>query len=703
MKNINEIFGCNVWTDEKMEKSLPKETYQKLKECLEEGKPIDLKTADIIASAMKEWAVSKGATHYTHWFFPMTGLTAEKHEGFINEKEGKPILEFLGKELIKGEPDASSFPSGGIRETFEARGYTVWDPTSYVFVKDHALYIPTAFCSYNGEALDKKTPLLRSMDEINKQSLRLLRLFGDNKVKNVKPTVGVEQEYFLVPKSVFEKREDLVLTGKTLFGAKPPKTQELDDHYYGTINANVKSFMEELNEQLYELGIFAKTEHKEVAPLQYELACKFENANVSLDHNQLVMELMKRTAINHDLVCVFHEKPFDYINGSGKHNNWSLQTNTGLNLLDPGTHLQTNLQFLLFVSAVYKACDEYQDLLRLSVASESNDYRLGANEAPPAIISVFLGDEIENALKSISSHEEQKAIHAKKVKLGVTAIPELTIDNTDRNRTSPFAFTGNKFEFRMLGSSASIAEANTTINTIVSYELEEFANELEKKMMKKSEDFNKYVLEIIEKTYKKHNRIIFSGNSYAKDWEIESEKRGLLNLKTTPDVLAHMLDQKNLDLFVNKNIYSQKEYLARYDIMVDSYIKNKKIEANIMKDMVNTMYLPSISKQIELFDHSIRIEKEYGLGEENVDVIRIKVLIAIKQKSFELMKEINAFFDKNENKTMENKIKLALACKDELTKILTDLRTQIDQAEEIVDRDIWKGPRYIDLLFKYHK
>jgi len=699
MKNISEYFGCNVWTLENLKSSISNSEISKILESYEKNKILDSKSADMIANSMMNWAISKGATHYTHWFFPMTGLTAEKHDGFINKKEGRPILEFSYKELIRGESDASSFPSGGIRETFEARGYTVWDPTSNVFIKDNVLYIPTAYCSYNGEALDKKTPLLRSIDVINKECTRLLHLIGKKDICKVIPNVGIEQEYFLIPKDVYEKRLDLVLTGKTLFGAKPPKTQELDDHFFGTINKNVKSFMEEVDEKLYELGIFAKTEHKEVAPLQYELACMYEDANLSLDHNQLVMEIMKKTALSHNLVCVFYEKPFDYVNGSGKHNNYSLITDKNINLFDPQQDVYNNYQFLLLISGVIKATDEYQDLFRISAASSSNDYRLGTNEAPPAIVSLYLGDEITSIFESIKNHEENNCIKLKNLRLGVKAIPEVLVDNSDRNRTSPFAFTGNKFEFRMLGSKSSIAEINTIINTTLAKVYKEYADIIEKELYV-NKDIREIVHSIIESTIKKHERVLFNGNGYSKEWELEAERRGLLNLKTTPDAISHMLDEKNIQLFESMNVLNKKEYVARYDIMVKSYLKKKRIEANTMIEMTNTMYIPSIDKEILNEKRVIDIINEVDSSLVTYDNIKITKLINIKYNAFKTILEIENVIKKEED---DNKLNTALEYKNVLIPLLTNLRKNIDEAEIIVDRDNWKGPRYIDILFKYKK
>ena len=575
MDTVTEIFGENVFNETTMKARLPKETYKQLMKTIEGGEKLDPSVANIVANAMKDWAIEKGATHFTHWFQPLTGVTAEKHDAFIQPtKEGGIIMEFSGKELVQGEPDASSFPSGGIRATFEARGYTAWDPTSYAFIKDGTLCIPTAFCSYTGEALDKKTPLLRSMEAISKQAVRVLKLFeGNENVTSVKTTVGPEQEYFLVDKSVYEKRPDLIYTGRTLFGAKAPKGQELEDHYFGMIKPRVQDFMKDLNKELWKLGILAKTEHNEVAPAQHELAPIFSTTNIACDHNQLTMEYMRKVAQRHDMVCLLHEKPFAGVNGSGKHNNWSISTNTGKNLLDPGATPDQNAQFLLFLAAVIKAVDEYQDLLRISVASAGNDHRLGANEAPPAIISMFLGDELTEILECLEAGKPYGTHEKQKMQIGVTVLPDFNKDTTDRNRTSPFAFTGNKFEFRSLGSNDSIACCNIMLNTAVAEVLSQFADELEG-----SKDFQSDLQKLVIKTIKEHKRIIFNGNGYSEEWVKEAAKRGLMNLKSTPEALAHLCDKKNADVLKKHGVFTDIELKSRYEIYNENYVKIINIE-----------------------------------------------------------------------------------------------------------------------------
>ena len=590
MKNIPNLFGSLVFNDSVMKARLPKETYKALKNTIQAGKSLDLEVANVVANAMKDWAIEKGATHYTHWFQPMTGVTAEKHDSFIYpDKDGKIIMEFSGKELVKGEPDASSFPSGGLRATFEARGYTAWDPTSYAFIKDGTLCIPTAFCSYSGEALDKKTPVLRSMEALNKQALRILKLFGKDDVKKVITTVGPEQEYFLVDKDMYDKRPDLVFCGRTLFGARPPKGQEMEDHYFGTIKPRVSAYMKELEEELWKLGVLAKTKHNEVAPAQHELAPIFATTNIATDHNQLTMELMKSIANKHNLACLLHEKPFAGVNGSGKHNNWSISTDTGINLLEPGDTPSENAQFLLFLTAVIKAVDDYQDLLRVSVASAGNDHRLGANEAPPAIVSMFLGDELTDILTAIENDTSYTDKGRSEMEIGVRVLPKFFKDTTDRNRTSPFAFTGNKFEFRMLGSTFSIAGPNIVLNTIVAEELKQFADTLEK-----SKDLDKDLNSLIKNTIKNHKRIIFNGNNYSDNWVQEAEKRGLLNLKTTPDALPYFIHSKNVDLFTKHHVFSESELYSRYEILMENYYKTIHIEALTMIDMVKKYIIPSV-------------------------------------------------------------------------------------------------------------
>ena len=592
MSSINEIFASNVFNDSVMRERLPKETYKALQRTIKDGRSLDPNAATVVANAMKDWAIEKGATHFTHWFQPLSGLSAEKHDSFISPtSDGKVIMEFSGKELIQGEPDASSFPSGGLRATFEARGYTAWDPTSYAFIKDGVLCIPTAFCSYGGEALDKKTPLLRSMQAINKQALRVLKLFGKTDVKSVKTTVGPEQEYFLIDEDIYNKRKDLIYTGRTLFGAKPPKGQELEDHYFGIIKPRVQAFMKELNDELWKLGILAKTEHNEVAPAQHELAPIFTTTNIAADHNQLTMEIMQKVAKKHHMVCLLHEKPFAGVNGSGKHNNWSLTTDTGVNLLNPGDTPYENAQFLTFLCAVIKAVDEYQDMLRVSVASAGNDHRLGANEAPPAVVSMFLGTELTDVLKAIEKDEPYGSKEKEILKIGVHTLPKFPKDSTDRNRTSPFAFTGNKFEFRMLGSSSSVSCTNVVLNTAVAEELKQFADELEG-----AANFEEALHELIKKTVTDHKRIIFNGNGYDDAWIAEAEKRGLLNLRSTPECLPYSLHEKNMKLFVSHKVYSETEMRARYEILSENYCKIINIEALTMIDMAKKDILPAVSK-----------------------------------------------------------------------------------------------------------
>ena len=594
MSSVTEIFGSMVFNDAVMQERLPKEIYRSLKRTIEEGTPLDITVANSVANAMKNWAIEKGATHFTHWFQPMTGITAEKHDSFITPAgNGRVIMEFSGKELIKGEPDGSSFPSGGLRATCEARGYTAWDPTSFAFIKDGSLCIPTAFCSYGGEALDKKTPLLKSMETLDKNCRRVLKLFG-KEVKHVTPTVGSEQEYFLIDKKLYDKREDLVFCNRTLFGANPPKGQELEDHYFGAIKPRVNAFMKDLDEELWKLGVLSKTKHNEVAPAQHEMAPVFTTTNLATDHNQLTMEMMKKVALRHGLVCILHEKPFEGVNGSGKHNNWSLSTDTGENLLEPGNTPEDNAQFLLFLTAVIKAVDEYQDLLRLSVAYAGNDHRLGANEAPPAIISIFLGDELTEVLNSITEGKPYDKKAKQVMKLGVDVLPAFPKDNTDRNRTSPFAFTGNKFEFRSLGASMSIACPNIMLNTIVADSLSFFADELEK-----ADDFNKALNALIKKTLQEHKRIIFNGDGYSQEWVEEAERRGLSNLKTTSDAMPHFLDKKNVELFLRHKVHTVPEMEARYEIQMEEYSKVLSIEAKTMVDMVNKEIIPAVVKYME--------------------------------------------------------------------------------------------------------
>ncbi|MBQ7752412.1 MAG: glutamine synthetase III [Treponema sp.] len=697
-EKVTEIFAENVFNETVMKARLPKETYKQLMKTIEGGEKLDPAVATVVANAMKDWAVEKGATHYTHWFQPLTGITAEKHDSFISPtSDGKIIMEFSGKELVQGEPDASSFPSGGIRATFEARGYTAWDPTSYAFIKDGTLCIPTAFCSYTGEALDKKTPLLRSMQAISKQAVRVLHLFeGNEAVKSVKTTVGPEQEYFLVDKSVYDKREDLIYTGRTLFGAKAPKGQELEDHYFGMIKPRVQEFMKDLNKELWKLGILAKTEHNEVAPAQHELAPIFSTTNIACDHNQLTMELMRKTAAKHGMVCLLHEKPFAGVNGSGKHNNWSISTNTGKNLLDPGATPESNAQFLLFLCAIIKGVDEYQDLLRISVASAGNDHRLGANEAPPAIISIFLGDELSAILDSIEKGVPYGKHEKEKMKIGVTVLPEFNKDATDRNRTSPFAFTGNKFEFRMLGSNESIACANVFLNTVVAEELSQFADLLEK-----SKDFKADLHALILKTIKDHKRIIFNGNGYDDSWVKEAEKRGLYNLKSTPEALPHILDEKNIKVFEKFGVYSKVELTSRYEIHNENYSKIINIEAETMLEMAKKDILPAASKYANKLAETIGLKKsvcsECDASYESEMLKKVSALtssIFAKTSTLEAaVAEAKSVSDKGDSG------KTALFYREKVFAAMGELRAVADELEVVTPKELWPFPSYGDLLY----
>ena len=691
MKQVQEYFGSMVFNDKVMKDKLSSDVYKSLKKTIQEGKELDITVANTVAQAMKDWAIENGATHYTHWFQPMTGVTAEKHDSFINPEDGGAvIMEFKGKELVKGEPDASSFPSGGLRATCEARGYTAWDPTSYAFIKDKVLCIPTAFCSYTGEALDKKTPLLRSMQALNKSAKRVLKLFGKD-VKTVKTTVGPEQEYFLVDEALYTKRTDLIYTGRTLFGAMAPKGQELEDHYFGVIKPRVQAFMNDLNEELWKLGIYVKTEHNEVAPAQHELAPVFTTTNIAADHNQITMEIMQKVARRNGLVCLLHEKPFKGVNGSGKHNNWSMSTDKGVNLLEPGETPSENAQFLLFLMAVIKAVDEYQDLLRVSVASAGNDFRLGANEAPPAIISIFLGSELQNVLDSIENDTPLKEGGKSLLRIGADVLPPLPKDSTDRNRTSPFAFTGNKFEFRALGSSDSISCANIMLNTAVAEELDGFAEVLEK-----AKDFNLELHELIKKTIKEHKRIIFNGNGYDESWKDEAKARGLLNLKTTPEALPYYLDKKNVRLFTSHGIYNENEINARYIIAQEHYAKVVNIEALTCLDMVNKDYLPALSKYSKVLVDTLVAKKALGLNvdyEYSVSKIisdGIYKIFDIKTKLEESLKEAQ-----NEEGLEEK----SMAYMEKVLPKMADLREAVDSLESYVDASYWPVPSYGDLLF----
>ena len=694
MSSVPEMFGSLVFNDDVMREKLPKDVYKSLRKTIDRGTDLDINVANVVANAMKDWAVEHGATHYTHWFQPMTGITAEKHDSFISPtSNGKVIMEFSGKELIKGEPDASSFPSGGLRATFEARGYTAWDPTSYAFIKDGSLYIPTAFCSYSGEVLDKKTPLLRSMEAISEQAVRVLRLFGNTSVRRVNTTVGPEQEYFLVDKKYYEAREDLMFTGRTLFGAKPPKGQELEDHYFGVIKPRVAAFMKELDEELWKLGVYAKTKHNEVAPAQHELAPIFTTTNIASDHNQLTMEMMKKIAERHGLVCLLHEKPFAGVNGSGKHNNWSISTDKGQNLLDPGTTPYENAQFLLFLVAVIKAVDEYQDLLRISVASAGNDHRLGANEAPPAIVSMFVGEELEEVLDAIEKGTDYKGGEKQTMEIGVHVLPNFPKDTTDRNRTSPFAFTGNKFEFRMLGSNQSISGPNIVLNTIVAEELKQFADELEG-----AEDFTKALNDLIRKTIKEHKRIIFNGDGYAESWQIEAEKRGLLNYKTTVEALPHFIDKKNIDLFTSHNVFTEKEMISRTEILLETYSKTINIEALTLNDMVKKQLLPALSTYTADLAAALAAKTAVVDGiDVSMEESELKELSAAQGKLYALSCKL----DKELAEVPGGEaLETATYYRDVIFAEMQGMREVIDAAEEKVSSDVWPVPTYADIIFR---
>ena len=694
--NVPDIFASMVFNDDVMRERLPKDVYKSLRKTIDNGKDLDITVANAVANAMKDWAIEKGATHYTHWFQPMTGITSEKHDGFVSpQPDGTAIMEFSGKELIKGEPDASSFPSGGLRATFEARGYTAWDPTSYAFIKDHSLYIPTAFCSYGGEVLDKKTPLLRSMEALSAQAVRILRLFGDSTTKRVITTVGPEQEYFLVDKKLYDERPDLIYTGRTLFGARAPKGQELEDHYFGAIKPRIAAFMQELDEELWKLGVLAKTKHNEVAPAQHELAPIFSTTNVATDHNQLTMETMKNVALRHGLVCLLHEKPFAGVNGSGKHNNWSISTDTGKNLLEPGKLPQENAQFLLFLAAVIKGVDEYQDLLRISVASAGNDHRLGANEAPPAIISIFLGDELTAILHAIETGTVYGGTLRVNMEIGVNVLPSFTKDTTDRNRTSPFAFTGNKFEFRSLGSQLNIACPNIMLNTIIADELEQFADELEGK-----EDFNGALNALIKRVIKEHKRIIFNGDGYADAWKAEAAKRGLTNLPTTVDALPHYTDEKNVKLFTKHKIYTEVEMQSRQDIILETYAKTINIEALTASDMVKRDILPAVSSYVAELASGVATKKAISDDipcEAELDII--KRLSGLQDCAYKKLAALdNAIIGVKE--VGEDPIEVATYYKDSVITAMTELRAVVDEMETLVSSDYWPYPSYGDLMFR---
>ena len=695
MEAVPEYFGSLVFDDRVMKATLSSKVYQSLKKTIDEGAQLDSSVANAVATAMRDWAVANGATHFTHWFQPLTGITAEKHDSFISPApDGGVIMEFSGKELIQGEPDASSFPSGGLRATFEARGYTAWDPTSYAFIKGKTLCIPTAFCAYGGEALDKKTPLLRSMEALNRQALRILRLFGNTQVKCVRTSVGPEQEYFLVDREMYNKRKDLIFTGRTLFGAKPPKGQELDDHYFGVIKPRVAAYMAELNEELWKLGIYAKTEHNEVAPAQHELAPIYETTNIAADHNQLTMEIMRTVALKHGMICLLHEKPFAGVNGSGKHNNWSISTDTGVNLLSPGETPYENAQFLLFLCAVIKAVDDYQDLLRISVATAGNDHRLGANEAPPAVVSIFLGDELTAILDAIENDKPYSAAEKTTMKLGVDVLPKFARDTTDRNRTSPFAFTGNKFEFRMLGSSNSISCANIMLNAAVAESLKIYADRLEG-----AEDFETTLHQMIKKTIKDHKHILFNGNGYDDTWIAEAtEKRGLLNLRTTPDAIPHILDQKNMDMLTAHKVFTEAEIRSRCEITLENYCKSVIIEANTMVDMARKQILPAVESYASDVAAAAAAKKavspELACGYEKGIVEKLSALTdQIAVKTDELETVVRKLSD------AADVIEESYAIRDTVLAKMSELRAAADEAETMTAESYWPFPTYGDLLF----
>ncbi|MCR5648383.1 MAG: glutamine synthetase III [Oscillospiraceae bacterium] len=695
MSTVSDYFGSMVFDDRVMRSTLSAEVYASLRKTIDEGKELDIGVANAVAEAMKNWAVANGATHFTHWFQPLTGITAEKHDSFISPSpDGSVIMEFSGKELIKGEPDASSFPSGGLRATFEARGYTAWDPTSYAFIKGKTLCIPTAFCSYGGHALDKKTPLLRSMEVLSREALRILRLFGNDTAKRVVSSVGPEQEYFLITKEMYDARPDLRFTGRTLFGAKPPKGQELDDHYFGVIKPGVAAFMEDLNEELWKLGILAKTEHNEVAPAQHELAPIYTTTNVATDHNQLTMEIMQKVAAKHGLVCLLHEKPFAGVNGSGKHNNWSIATDGGQNLLSPGDTPYENAQFLLFLCAVIKAVDDYQDLLRIAVATAGNDHRLGANEAPPAVISIFLGDELNAVLEAIETDTPYKGAEKTQMKLGVDVLPIFNRDTTDRNRTSPFAFTGNKFEFRMLGSSNSIACANIMLNAAVAESLRIYADRLEK-----AEDFETALHEMIKKTINDHKRIIFNGNGYDDAWIAEAtEKRGLLNYRTTADCMPHLMDEKNVRMLTSLGVFTEDELKSRRDIMLENYCKTVVIEANTMISMVHKRIAPAITRFTSDLAAQASVKKglfpDLACGYETDLVKKLSALTdTISEKTADLEKAVMGLQD------AEDVVSESALIRDAVLPAMCELRIPCDRAELLTAKSYWPFPTYGDILF----
>ena len=695
-QNIPEIYGSLVFNDKIMRSKLPKDMYKALKKTIENGSHLELDVANSVAVAMKEWAIENGATHYTHWFQPMTNVTAEKHDSFISPTgDGQVIMDFSGKELVKGEPDASSFPSGGLRATFEARGYTAWDPTSPAFIKDGTLYIPTAFCSYSGEALDKKTPLLRSMDTLNKEAVNILHILGNKEVKHVSTTVGPEQEYFLVDKDLYNKRKDLVFCGRTLLGAPAPKGQEMEDHYFGTLAPKVSAYMHDLDVELWKLGIPAKTKHNEVAPAQHELAPVFDTTNVAVDHNQLTMEIMKKVADKHGLVCLLHEKPFEEINGSGKHNNWSMSTDTGVNLLDPGKTPAENIQFLVFLMAVIKAVDEYADVLRISVASAGNDHRLGANEAPPAVVSVFLGDELTEVMKSIENDTYFTSHSAVQMDIGAKVLPHFVKDNTDRNRTSPFAFTGNKFEFRMLGSAASVANPNIILNTAVAEALRQFAQELSGVP---AEEMEHAVHELIKRAIRKHKRVIFNGNGYTDEWIEEAEKRGLYNLKSTPDALPMWIDEKNIKLFTDHKIFTKEEIFSRYEIWLENYSKTINIEANTMAEMVQKDLLPSVMTYTEKIAAAASAKKAVVADISTAcEASLISKLTALEEKMASGVEKLKA--DTATALATEDPLENAKAYQSVVLEDMEELRKAADAAEILIPDALLPYPTYGKLLF----
>lgn len=693
MEKVNEYFGSMVFDDRVMKAMLPSDVYNSLKKTIDDGAKLETDVANAVAEAMKDWAIEKGATHFTHWFQPLTGITAEKHDSFITPSpDGGIIMEFSGKELIKGEPDASSFPSGGLRATFEARGYTAWDPTSYAFVKDKTLCIPTAFCSYSGEALDKKTPLLRSMQALNKQAMRILKLFGNTDATCVRTSVGPEQEYFLVDKEMYEKRPDLEFCGRTLFGAKPPKGQELDDHYFGAIKPRVAEYMADLNKELWKLGILAKTEHNEVAPAQHELAPIYSTTNIATDHNQLTMEIMQKVASRHGLVCLLHEKPFAGVNGSGKHNNWSIATNTGVNLLTPGDTPHDNAQFLVFLCAVIQAVDDYQGLLRLAVATAGNDHRLGANEAPPAVVSMFLGDELTAVLEALEEDKPYEGAEKTVMKLGVKVLPKFPRDTTDRNRTSPFAFTGNKFEFRMLGSSNSIACTNIMLNTAVAESLRQYADALEG-----AEDFNTALHDLIRRVIREHKRIIFNGNGYDDAWKAEAMRRGLRNFPTTADCVPHLLDRENIELLTRHKVYSESELRSRHDVMLGNYCSKITIEARTMLEMAKRDIIPAVSRQIKTLAETVNAARAVCPNTLDCEAETVSTLSALVSDMRAACAKLETQL--SETAEMSNIAERAMFFKRDILSDMDTLRSAADSAEALTDRTLWPYPTYGDLLY----